>query len=572
MQLVEVRRLTGPNLLLDGPAAVLDASCDDPTSLVAALRARLAAHLAALRERDDAWHEVGTQDGARAWHEARGLTWAVAAPVDLLYATCAVLEAVWEDVTAGVDADAPATDDATAAVLEEAEDELDPALRRLLAAAREHGVAGVWDDDEVSVGLGTGSLSWDRAAVPDPDDVPWDDVHDVPVAMVTGTNGKSTTVRMLARLLGTGGLVAGNSSTDGIVVDGELVEAGDWSGPGGGRTVGRDRRVEAMVLETARGGILRRGLPLETADVAVVTNVAADHLGEYGIETVDDLAEAKLVVARAVREDGVLVLNAEDEHLRTHAPAGVTTTWFSVDSTLPFLEEQRAAGATVWTVVGGAMVRRQGADEDVVGLVEDMPASFGGAARHNVANALAAAAAADVLGVARSRIVEGLRGFAPDADTNPGRANMYELDGVTVVVDFAHNVHAVRAMAGLARALGGRRTCVLFSQAGDRPDDALDDLAGAVHATGPDHYVVAEVPKYLRGREPMEVPRRLAAALHARGVPPMEVHEAADAVEGAEHALDWARPGDVLLLLTLQDRAAVDRLLRARGAAVVARQ
>lgn len=571
MELVEVRRLTGPNLLLDGSAGVLDARCGAPAAVLALLRARLADHLAALRERDEAWEQVGGEDAARTWHEDVGLTWAVSAPVDLLYATCAVLEAVWREVAAHVDPGSPVDDADLSAALDEAADERDDALRALLSAAAEHDVAGVWDDDEVSVGLGCGSLTWERGAVPAPDEVPWDEVHDVPVAMVTGTNGKSTTVRMLAGILRTAGMAPGNSSTDGIVVDGQLVETGDWSGPGGGRTVGRDRRVGAMVLETARGGLLRRGLPLERADVAVVTNVAADHLGEYGIETLDDLARAKLVLAKGVRHDGVLVLNAEDERLVTLAP-DQPTVWFSVDPAAPAMVAAMAAGSTVWTVEDDTLVRRGPDGATPVVAVDDVPATYAGAAAHNVANALAAAAAASVLGVAPTTIADGLAGFLPDADTNPGRANRYELDGVTVVVDFAHNVHAVRAMAGLARSLGGTRTCVLFSQAGDRPDDALADLAGAVHATGPDHYVVAEVEKYLRGREPMEVPRRLAAALHARGVPQDAVEEAEDAVVGTELALAWAEPGDVLLLLTLQHRAEVDALLRARGAVVVAHQ
>lgn len=571
MELVEVRRLTGPNLLLDGPAGVLDATCDAPSAVLAGLRARLQDHLAVLRDRDPAWADVDVDDAARTWHEDRGLTWAVSAPVDLLYATCAVLEAVWADVVDGVPAGAPVDEAATVAALAEADDERDPALLRLLTAAAGHGVAGVWDDDEVSVGLGRGSHTWARGEVPDPGDVPWDEVHDVPVAMVTGTNGKSTTVRMLAGILRAAGMSPGNSSTDGIVVDGELVEEGDWSGPGGGRTVGRDRRVGAMVLETARGGLLRRGLPLQRADVAVVTNVAADHLGEYGIETVDDLAHAKLVLAKGVRADGVLVLNAEDERLVRFAP-DQPTVWFAVDPTTSALVGALAGGGTVWTVEEGVLVRRGPDGATKVVAVDDVPATYEGAAAHNVANALAAAAAASALGVAPATIAAGLRSFLPDADTNPGRANRYELDGVTVVVDFAHNVHAVRAMAGLARSLGGERTCVLFSQAGDRPDDALDDLAGAVHATGPDHYVVAEVTKYLRGREPMEVPRRLAAALHARGVPETAVEEAEDAVVGTELALQWARPGDVLLLLTLQHRAEVDALLRDRGAVVVTHQ
>ncbi len=558
MELLEVRRLTGPNLLLDGPAAVMDVASGDAAALGVRLRTRVDTYLAAL-----GWSAPIT---VRVWDG--GLTLAYPADVDALYAACEVLERVWDELLAGHDG-GDVDPEAVQRITASAAEERDPAMRAMLDAATQRGVAALWDDDEVSVGLGAGSVSWSRGEVPAPDDVDWSAVHDVPAALVTGTNGKSTTVRMLAAILRADGRHPGNSSTDGIVVDGELVERGDWSGPGGGRTVARDRRVGTMVLEVARGGLLRRGLPVERAEVAVVTNIADDHLGEYGSETVEDLAHAKLVVAKAVRDSGVLVVNAQDPFLLDAAARGPRTWWFAVDEHAPGVARALADGSRCFVVSDSVVMERSAEGDTPIVAVAEIPAAMGGAAGHNVANALAAAAAARALGVAPEVVGDALRAFVADAQSNPGRANRYELDGVTVIVDFAHNVHGVTAMANLVRSLPANRRLVLFSQAGDRPDPALAALAGAVARTEPDAYVVADVPGYLRGREPMEVPAKLAAGLVAAGASADVITHAADAVVGTEHALDWARSGDALLLLVLEARSGVRELLHARGAVEV---
>jgi UDP-N-acetylmuramyl tripeptide synthase len=166
-------------------------------------------------------------------------------------------------------------------------------------AARKRGLTFLAGEGEASLGSGTGVTRWPLDALPDPGRIRWDQVHDVPVALVTGSNGKTTVVRLLAAMARQSGRVTGISSTEGVTVHGGTVGEGDFSGPEGARLVLRHREVEVAVLETARGGLLRRGLPIERADVAVVTNVAADHLGEFGVGSLDELAETKLLVARA---------------------------------------------------------------------------------------------------------------------------------------------------------------------------------------------------------------------------------------------------------------------------------
>jgi cyanophycin synthetase len=568
VRLLEIRRLTGPNLLVDGPAAVIDVAHEtgeDPDAACQRLLDRVGVYISALGTDGPTW--ASEPSVTRRWSgpKVSGFTsvWPVA--IDELYAACEVIEAAWEDVAAGED-ERTVGPTRLAALIASTADERDLPLRAMLEAAQAHGVAGVWDDDELSVGLGAGSCTWARGDVPSPAVVDWNTIHDVPVALVTGTNGKSTTVRMLATILRAADRAPGNSSTDGIVVDGELVEAGDWSGPGGGRTVGRDTRVRTMVLECARGGLLRRGLPVDRAAVAVVTNIAEDHLGEYGIETVDDLALAKLVVAKAVRESGILVVNADDPLLVHHAPRDARTWWTSMDPDNPVLAVALREHAQVVTVINGVITHRTSQRDTPLVAVVDVPATMHGAAAHNVANALSAAAAAVALEIPSEAVTAGLRAFVADVANNPGRANRYDVDGVTVLVDFAHNVHGVAAMTQLLAALPAARRLVLFSQAGDRTDDALRDLSAAVAGCDADRYIVADVAGYLRGREPMEVPRRLAAGLVAAGVAQASINQVPDAIAGTAEALGWAVAGDALLLLVLEHRAEVAELLRAHGA------
>lgn len=577
---VDTRRLTGPSLLLDEPGAVLDVEVTgglDVDDLVAAWRVR------ARRLLD----EVG-------WGQARlgvrihrtGVSLAFTAPFDVLYAATEVNEAILAGALRdlGVPRDErvdetdiarlePPRQDRLEALRTAIAEESAPALRRLREEALERGVAFLMDDDEVSVGLGAGSTAAPTHDPPDPAAVDWASVHDIPVALVTGTNGKSTTVRMLAAVVRGAGRRTGVTSTDGILIDGEVIDRGDWSGPGGARRVLRDRRVEAAVLEIARGGLLRRGLPLEGADVAVVTNVAEDHLGEYGIHDLDDLAAAKLLVAKATRpgrrgdadRGGLLVLNADDPRLVAHAPSGQRIGWCSQDGDNPTVQSHLGRGGIAWVLAGDVITEVIEGRRTPIVDVTAVPATLDGAARHNVANALSAAAAARGLGVPVESVVAGLTGFHGAGD-NPGRANRFRLDDVTVLVDFAHNPHGMRAITETAARLPGERLLVLFGQAGDRSDRDIRALARTVWASGPDRVLVAEIDGYRRGRSPGEVPSLIVDELRRCGAPEDRCHLVDSPIEGVREALAWSRPDDVLLLMVLEQRDAAVRLLRDRGA------
>jgi cyanophycin synthetase len=379
-------------------------------------------------------------------------------------------------------------------------------------------------------------------------------VHDIPVLLVTGTNGTTTTVRLLAALVDASEQMAGTTSTDVIEVGGEVIERGDFSGPGGARALLRDRRVEVAILETARGGLLRRGLAVNRADAALVTNIAADHLGEFGILDLPALAAAKLVIARAVGPQGRIVLNADDPELV--ATAGALRSpilWFSLDPGNPLVRQ--AGEACVYEA--GSLVLVRGGERIEVAPVERVPVTFGGAARHNVANALAAIAMASAIGVPVEAMARGLRRFGSGPSDNPGRANLFERDGVRVLVDYAHNPHGLTALLDLARSLPAERRLLLLGQAGDRDEASIRDLARAVLSFEADRIILKELPEMLRGRQPGEVSAILEDELRRQGVSSEQIGHAGSELEGVRKALAEARPGDLLILLVHTQREEV---------------
>ena len=418
--------------------------------------------------------------------------------------------------------------------------EANPALVALATHAAAHDVPFILDDDSVTLGYGARSHTWPVHLIPVDGALDWSTVGDIPLALVTGSNGKTTTVRLVAAMLARAGHTVGFCCSDGVFIAGEQVERGDWSGPAGARIVLRDPRVTAAVLETARGGLLRRGLVVPRARAAIVTNVAEDHFGGYGIESLDDLAEAKLVVAHALGADGMLVLNGDDPILRGAAEShGDRSVWFSA------------------TTPG-----------DVVPPVNEMPFTLGGAVWHNVANAIGAALVARALGVDATAIDLTLRSFGRENADNPGRLEQFDVDGVQVWIDYAHNPHGLGELLGAAtRCRGAGRLGLLLGQAGDRDDAAIRALARTAWTARPDRIVLKDVDGYMRGRQPGEVPAILAAELRAEGTPFERVSVVADEMTGVRALLDWARAGDLLVLPvhTLDARDRAIELVRQRG-------
>lgn len=435
--------------------------------------------------------------------------------------------------------------------------ESNPRLRALLDAAASRELPHVLDESELTLGAGVGGCHFGLTALPDIADVRWDELRDIPTAIVTGSNGKTTTVRILAACAREHGWRAAYNCTDGVFLDDESLALGDYSGPAGARMVMREPRTEAAILETARGGILRRGIAVPHADTAVVTNVSADHFGEYGIHDLAGLAEVKLAVAGAVVPAGLLVLNADDALLRAQAdglarrfgrcpPLG----WFALDADHATLREYRERGASTCGVREGRLWLSDGGAERDLGPISSMPLSMDGVASYNVSNLAGAALAAVALGIAPATIAAVFARFGSNLKDNPGRMMRFQVGGVQVLIDYAHNPDGLRGFLKVAEHLrgGAGRLGVLLGHAGNRKDAAIEELAQAAAEFRPDLIVVKEDEAHLRGRAPGEVPRIIRAELLRLGLPDSSLPVRASEVEAARYALDWARPGDVLAL------------------------
>ena len=391
----------------------------------------------------------------------------------------------------------------------------------------------------------------------------------IPVVAVTGTNGKTTTSRLIGHMGRAAGLRVGWSSTDGIYADGDLVESGDYSGPSGAGRVLAQPGVQLAVTETARGGILLRGMGVTHNDVSVVTNISADHLGMQGIDTVDQLAEVKSVVPRITRTDGWAVLNGDDPRVLAMRQVIRARPWvFSRDPNSPSLREVVGSGGRATTLIDGWMsVLRPDADADPLVRTVDVPMTLFGLSSHNVENALAAASAALAIGLPREAVVSGLTSFEPGPDHNPGRMNIYSLRDVTVVLDLAHNEAGLAALLEVMHGLcaPGHRTLLGLGTAGDRGDDLLRNL-GAIGARGSDVLAIVHKVHYLRGRTTREMDDLYRAGADEVGVTEVTSHESeADALPAL---LAQARGGDVVGLMCHENRAALDEWLHEQGGSV----
>lgn len=425
--------------------------------------------------------------------------------------------------------------------------ERDPALIELVRAAEARGLTVLIDDESLSLGVGSGSRTWPLKALPKLETVDWDTLHDAPIALVTGSNGKTTTTRLIAAALRAHGRRVAYTCTDGVFVGATSLAAGDYSGPAGARTALRANDVDAAVLETARGGLLRRGLAAQRAEVAVVTNISDDHFGEYGVHDLDDLAAVKLTVARALGRDGVLVLNAGDAQLaRAAARADCRIAWFALD--LAQARERTRDDESSCGARDGRLILCRDEVEHDLGAIAAMPLSFGGAARYNIANLAAAVLAAQALGVAPETLRELFVRFGAAREDNPGRLQHWSVGGIEVFVDYAHNPDGLRGLLELATRERRGRLGLLLGQAGNREDAEIRELAVVAASFAPERIVLKDIGGMLRGRVDGEVPALLRAELVERGVADDRIILELDEFQAARRALAWAREGDRLVL------------------------
>jgi len=373
----------------------------------------------------------------------------------------------------------------------------------------------------------------------------------VPIAGITGTNGKTTTSRMLAHIMKGVGHTVGMTSTDGVYIDGHLSVKGDMTGPTSAQIVLRDPSVDMAVLETARGGLVKRGLGYRKSNVACCLNISADHLGMRGIDTLEQLAELKRIVVEVAQD--VAVLNADDENclrMADHTQAE-RICYFTLNPNHELVREHIRAG-------GMACVLEQGINGHMITLFDGgshipllwthlIPATLEGKAVHNVQNAMAASAMAYALGASLEDIRHGLRTFDTSYFQAPGRMNVFDEHPFKVILDYAHNPAAVEAMCKTASQLNveGRRIVVLAAP-GDRRDEDIDAIAR--HAAGHFDLYLCKADDDRRGRGHAEVPERIARVLKEKGVPEDAIEVIPDEQTCIDAALRMGQSADLLLI------------------------
>jgi cyanophycin synthetase len=367
----------------------------------------------------------------------------------------------------------------------------------------------------------------------------------IPVIAVTGTNGKTTTSLMIAHCTRLAGLNTGVTTTEGVYINGERIIEGDCAGYHSARVLLTSPEVDVAVLETARGGILKRGLAFDQCQVAVVLNVSADHLGLDGVDTVEELARVKAVVARSA--SGSVVLNADDRHcleIETCIEGDVERIYFSLEPENPVLLRHLERRGRAVYFQDNAMIMADGARRTELLKAWAMPAAMHGHARYNLANGLAAAAALMGAGFTREQIAAGLSTFVSDSATNPLRSNIYRADGITIVVDYAHNPAAYQAMSAMARSLSAGRCVAVVTSPGDRRDADLRDI-GRACADGFDELFVYEADP--RGRADGATAAVILEGARAAGKDPALLHAIVPVSDAFAAAMACCLPGDILV-------------------------
>ncbi|HUP54138.1 MAG TPA: Mur ligase family protein [Methylomirabilota bacterium] len=452
----------------------------------------------------------------------------------------------------------------TEAAIALADRDVSPSRTARLTGAQERHLAR-WN--ERLAGAGTTPPPWIRDAD-----------RRVPAISISGTNGKSTVTRLITHILVRTGKHVGTTTSDGVLIDERVVEAGDWTGPGGAQQVLARSDIDVAVLETARGGIVLRGMGYESNDASILTNVSSDHLDLQGIHTLPELAEVKATICRVTKPNGWVVLNGDDPLVAAVSRrVRANVAFFSMDPAgegPPRVRRHVANGGRAYLLRNGWVIEASGTSSTKIAEAARIPIAIGGLARHNIANALAAAGGARGLGATIAQVRDGLMDFRPSTERSPGRLNLFRRGSQLVIVDFAHNEAGISAVLDVAEgmAAGGAGPAApitaIIGTAGDRPDDTLRGI-GRIAAQRAQRIAVKETRKYLRGRTSSSVVGELLDGVKAGGfnladVPVYESETAALRAELNGRSADTT--ARVIVLMCHEERDEVFALLSELGA------
>ncbi len=370
----------------------------------------------------------------------------------------------------------------------------------------------------------------------------------IPILAVTGSNGKTTTTRLLAYILKISGKSVGYTTSDGIYINDEMIDEGDTTGPISAQVVLQDERIEIAVLESARGGILRAGLGFTNCDLAVVTNVQDDHLGISDIETMEDLAKVKSVLVKAVKPNGFAVLNADNVYTTTMGnEAACKVAWFSTKDNNPTILKALAEGNAHAFIEEDAIVIKSNATKIIIATLAEVPITFNGSLKFMVENVLAASLAAYSFGVEPKIISQAIKSFYPSADQTPGRMNIFELNDMKLLVDFAHNPDGFAGIRDFLATVIAPMKIGIIVGTGDRKESDTREL-GRISAQMFDLVLIHQV-KFLRGKTDQELVDLLVEGIHQHN-PDAKWLRIPDSDEPLSFALGFAVQGSFIVALS----------------------
>lgn len=535
------RRLVGPNLFFKETGTVLDVPLvENREELTKLFYQEAEKFLPAL-----GWEQI------KITHKFfnNGVRFAFTAPVDITMPACDVIDFAWLSAREGFETGQFKS-------IEEAKKELIPAIdedknltyRKLYELAKSKGFNAFRDKNKAFIGSGTGCYEFDLTK-DSIDDIPWQDIYDIPAVIVTGTNGKTTTVRLTDYICQVANKVTGYTSTDWVKVNDELIDEGDYSGPTGHQFVLTNKKVEVALLESARGGLLKRGLIETFVDAAAVTNVSADHLGEDGVETVAELAEAKSIVFRTMGEGSHAVINLDNSYMKerfdTLDCAKIVVTQNPRDHNM---EYYLAKADYACIVENGDFVWIDDDARKTIIPVADAPLTVKGFAKHNIENAMIAICLSFKLGIDLDVVAKALKSYTNDTKVNRGRANIFEWDNKVAVVDYAHNEAGMDALLNMMKAYDkGGKTYLMIGTTGDRKN-LISDINDVIIKHDVDFIVLKETEMYLRGAEPMELPLLIRKDLDDKGFDTSKTYISHGELEGVKYILNKLNDNDIAIL------------------------
>ncbi len=497
-----------------------------------------------------------------------GINIALRYPYDLLMVACEILDWVWDDVVDFWDLERPINTKKTVtrfkAMIKENQQLL---LRKIHQKALNKKLSFFIHKDILVLGSGVKQFSCPLNKITKLNDIPWSKISNIPTILITGTNGKTTTTRLTEFICRRAKLKSGYCSTDWVMIDGKLVSEGDLSGPMGHQYVLMHPKVEVAVLEVARGGIVKRGLLPNYANVATVTNIAYDHIGQNGIENLTDLAEAKGIVYQGLAEDGVALINLDDEYIvnldNSNHKCAYLSTKLGEDKISSYLNENNF----VVYLDNGYITIKTLTKSHKLNKIDSIPLTVSGLATYNFENTLHAVGLCFAIGVEPEQIKRGLAKFGADDKSNFGRWNYYNSAKYGhLVVDIAHNPAGLENILSLAQQfrklhnLTGKLG-LMYGNTADRRD-TIPEISQLICKYNVDYVVIKEFQGSLRGSELGEMPQVFYDELIKAGYPAEQINIIPNEVEAVQHILDSAQPNDMNLLCSHELINDVSRLLR----------